>query len=460
MMKMIDPFRVVTSLVAATAIVLGGADVLGAEVAGQVSFTKQVVPILRVNCNACHKPDKTKGDLDLTTQAAILKGGKHGAVIVPGKPEESRLMKMIVGDPPEMPDDGDPLKVGEVELVKQWIAQGAKDDTPADDNTPVAAPVYQIAPVITSMKFSPDGQWLAVAGYHEVLLHKADGSGLVHRLVGRAERVEGIAFSPDGKLLGVCGGSPAEFGQVQFWDPAEGKLIKSYRLGYDSLYGISFSPDGKKVAFGAADKAVRTMEIETGKIGLDFRAHADWTFGTAFTLDGKQLVSAGRDMALKLIDLENQRFVDDINNPKDKIVSFARHPKEEQVVYGGDLGGVRLYKISDNQQRTAGRNDTNMIREFERQSGPAHAVAFSPDGMMLAVGVTGEVKVYNVGDGALKATLPGFDGPVYAITWKPDGTVIAAAGFDGRVRLYNAADGKAVKEFVPVPIGYAVATQK
>lgn len=432
-----------------------------AEDAPAVSFTKDIVPILRANCNGCHKPDKTKGDLDLTTYEAILKGGKHGTSLVAGDPDKSLIVESIVGDPPDMPEEGDPLKPEQIELIKTWIAQGAKDDTPNEADIVTPTPVYQVPPVVPAMAFSPDGSLLAVAGYHEVLLHKGDGTGLVARLVGRAPRVESIAFSADGTKLAVAGGSPGEFGHVQVWDVAGAKLLKAYKIGHDSLYGVSFSPDGQTLAFGGADKIVRQIKIEDGSTLLDFRAHADWVFGTAFSLDGKQLVSAGRDQALKLIDLETQRFVDDINNPKDKVVSFARHPKEDQVVYGGDLGGVRLYKISDNQQRTAGRNDTNMIREFERQEGPAHAVAFSPDGTMLAVGATGAARVFNVADGALKFALPAHEGPVYAISWKPDGSVIATAGFDGKVRFFSTADGKPVHEFIPVPIGgVASATQR
>ena len=433
---------------------MGAAASAAEESQATVSFTKQIVPILRANCNGCHKPDKTKGDLDLTTHAAIVKGGKSGPALVVGDPDTSLLYEEIIGDPPNMPEEGDPLEPEEIELIKQWIAQGAIDDTPSEDEIVIETPVYEVPPVIPAMAFSPDGSLLAVAGYHEVLLHKGDGSELVARLVGRAPRVESIAFSVDGTKLAVAGGSPGEFGHVQIWDVAGAKLLKAYKIGYDSLFGVSFSPDGQTVAFGGADKAVRQIKIEDGSTLLDFRAHADWVFGTAFTVDGKQLVSAGRDQAMKYIDLENQRFIDDINNPLDKIICFARHPKENQVVYGGNLGGVRLYTISDNQQRTAGRNDTNRLREFERQPGPVHAVAFSPDGSLLAVGITGGARVYNVADGAMKYALPGeFNGPVYAISWKPDGSVIATAGFDGKVRFFSAADGQPAHEFVPVPIG-------
>jgi WD40 repeat protein len=127
------------------------------------------------------------------------------------------------------------------------------------------------------------------------------------------------------------------------------------------------------------------------------------------------------------------------------------------VLYGGDQGTPRLYKISDNQGRTAGRNDTNLVRAFERQPGPASAVAFSPDGNAIAVGSVGEVRVYNANDGNRTATLSGHEGPVFAVAWSPDGNVIATGGFDGNVRLFEAKSGNLSKSFVPVPIEGAAA---
>src|SRR5690606_29905382 len=104
------------------------------------------------------------------------------------------------------------------------IAAGAHDDTPASTTPQYDAehpPVYEAAPVLTSLDFSPDGSLLAVSGYHEVLLHKADGSELVGRLVGLAERIESAIFSPDGVRLAVTGGSPGRLGEVQVWNVPE-----------------------------------------------------------------------------------------------------------------------------------------------------------------------------------------------------------------------------------------------
>jgi hypothetical protein len=418
-----------------------------------VSYYHDVRPILVSDCNACHKPEKNKGELDMTAFAALMKGGKHGPAIVAGDPGKSKLVEMVSGDDPDMPKDGDPLKQEQVAVITRWIQEGAKDDTPAAGSQVVATPVYTIPPVISAMAYSPDGSMLAISGYHEILLHKPDGSGLIARLIGESPRIESLAFSKDGKELAACGGAPAELGQVQIWDPNTHKALKTFDIGTDELYGVSFAPDEKSVACGGADKVVHRIDLGSGKELLDFRAHADWVLGTQFTHDGKQLVSAGRDKALKLIDLESGRFIDDINNPLEGCISLAIHPKEEQILYGGELGTARLYRISDNQGRTAGRNDTNLLKTFERQPGPVSAVAFSPDGNSVALGSVGKVRVYATSEPDKAAlTLSGIVGPVYAIAYRPDGSTLAVGGADGFVHVYNAKNGNLRKQFVPVPI--------
>ena len=97
-----------------------------------------------------------------------------------------------------MPKGKDPLTDMQIKLITDWIAQGAVDDTPASARAPLVdadhPPIYELLPVITSVAFSPEGELLAVAGYHEVLLHKGDGSGLVAptRRPFRARSIGGV----------------------------------------------------------------------------------------------------------------------------------------------------------------------------------------------------------------------------------------------------------------------------
>ena len=424
-----------------------------------VSFHRDVVPILAANCTGCHHPGKTKGGLVLTSYAAFQKGGKHGRAFEPADPDRSAVVAMIRGPEPEMPAEGDPLTPAEIEVIIRWIREGAKDDTPADAAVATTAPAaYRVAPPNPSIAFSPDGSLLAVAGYHEVILHGVGAGvpiGATDRLVGRAPRIQSLTFSADGKLLAVAGGSPGRFGEIQVWDVARRKQVAAYQVTTDTLFGVSFSPDGKNVAFGCADKTVRMLRVADGEELLRFRNHAEWVLGTCFTKDGKRLVSGGRDKALKIIDLANGRFVDDINNPIEPILALARHPEEDTVVYGGARGTPMIYRISDNQKRTAARNDTNLLRALERQSGAVHAVAFSRDGALVAAGgVDPLVRVQDVKTGKRVAVLRGHTGPVFSIAFHPGLAQprVATAGFDGRVRFYDARTGAMLAEFVPVPV--------
>ena len=94
-----------------------------------VSFTNDIVPIFKASCNECHNPKKAKGKLDMSTFAALKKGGKKGTPWKEGDPDKSLLVELVKGPMPEMPEDGDPLKPEQVALIARWIKEGAKDDT-------------------------------------------------------------------------------------------------------------------------------------------------------------------------------------------------------------------------------------------------------------------------------------------------------------------------------------------
>src|SRR5262245_27676787 len=78
--------------------------------AAQVTFAQDIQPIFEKTCWTCHSADLSLADLDLSTRDAALKGGEHGAAIVPGNAEGSKLYRMIAGlDQPTMPMEGDKL---------------------------------------------------------------------------------------------------------------------------------------------------------------------------------------------------------------------------------------------------------------------------------------------------------------------------------------------------------------
>lgn len=422
-----------------------------------VSFYEDVRPLLQVHCSGCHQPANPMGGLELTTFEGLLKGGaKHGRGVIGGDPDASPLLSMVTGKlEPRMPLGGEALAEETAALLTRWVREGATDDTPAEARAPQAPtepPTYAQAPTVTGLAFSPDGSLLAVGGFQEILLHKADGSGIEARLLGRSDKIHSLTFSADGKRLVAVGGTPAKFGELQVWDIAARELERSVMATTDTLFAGDLSPDGGRAVFGAADKTVRLVDLATGEEVFKAGHHEDWVLQAVFGVDGERIVSIGPDRAAKLADAGTGAFLENVNLLRDKLYAVARHPRRDHVLIGGEDRVPYLYTM-DRPRALKIADDSTLVHKYEEQQGKIFALAFSPDGSRIAVGgVAAEVPVYDTESGVRVAACGGHDGGIFVVAFSPDGTRLATGGFDGRVRLYDTDTGNLVKAFVPVPL--------
>ena len=353
-----------------------------------------------------------------------------------------------------MPEGEKPLPAEQIDLFARWIRQGAKDDTPEEFKRTLVTkepPTYTQPVTVTALAYSPDGTSLAVSGYREVLLHKPDGSGLQDRLVGLSERIEGIAFRRTGSVLLVAGGSAGRFGELQFWDWKERKLLRSVLPSYDTVYGAAFSADGKRVSFGCADNSARIIDAENGKQVLRVDHHLDWVFGTAFTLDGKHIVTASRDRTVKVCETDSGAFIGNLTtlDPTQASSSFAASFAGPDATNASPAArtGCRVCIAS-----VTGNAGGSLPRRYEKLKGRVEGLAFSADGKQFAAGgvaAWSASTARTTGRAIASLTVPG---TVFALAFRPDGKEIAVAGLDGKVRLFDLPAGKLVKEFVPVPL--------
>lgn len=440
-----------------------------------VSYHKQIRPIFQTNCQGCHQPARRGGEFVMTSVESMLQKGESGSAgVVPGQPEQSYLLSQIkpVDGKAAMPKgkEDKPLKDVEIELITRWIAEGAKDDSPAsskpqyDNEHP---PKYAAPPVITSIAYSPDGSLIAVSGYHEVLLHKADGSGLAGRLVGLSERIEKVAFSPDGTKLAVAGGSPGRFGEIQIWNVADRKLELAVPAGFDTAYGVSWAPNGKLLGFGCSDNTIRAIDPTTGQQVLFNGAHSDWVLDTAFSTNSDHMVTVSRDMSMKLVEVATQRFIDNITSItpgalKGGLATVEKHPTKDEFLVGGSDGEPKTYRMIRTTARQIG-DDANLLSKFQGLPGRVFAVAYSRDGNKIAAASSsdgkGTVRAYAVEGAKVLFTAEIPEGGAYAVAFSPDGNTLAVAGFDGVLRFYKVADGTLEKTLPSVEVQAKVAAK-
>lgn len=416
--------------------------------AADPSYTRDIVPILQKNCVGCHQGSMKSAGLDLTTYESFKKGGKQGDGF-------AQTIKYISGESkPSMPLGQPMMKAEVIDLFKAWIKLGAPDDTP-NVETKLLPSKYSLPPVITALRWSPDGKRLAVSGNGEVLVHTIDGkqTNLDKRLLGKSERILSIAWSKDGKLLVAGGGTPARFGEVQWWDMPSGQLMRTAELPNDTVFGASLSPDGSKVAVGCSDNTVHAFETASGKELYKIGSHENWVLGTVFSANGKRLVSVSRDRAAKILDANLGQFLENANTTqKSELNAVARHPSKDIIVIGGEDRYPYVYSLDRTRNMRVG-DDAMFIQRLDRQEGVILALDWSADAKLIAVaGASPKVNLYDAENGKPIASCSGHEAGIYALAFSPDNKTLATGGFDGKIRLYNTSDCSLLTSFVPVPL--------
>ncbi len=434
---------------------------------GKVSFIKDVAPILVRNCIACHNQKKSESKYIMTNFAQLAKGGQQGEDITlePGDPDASRFVELLRADgQPRMPYKQDPLPVDKIALIERWVKEGATYDggEPKEDwtsvlrkATPVSIPeIYSATVPVTALAFSPDGNDVAVSGYHEVNLWKTSDGTIGRRLTGHAERIYKIAYSADGKWLAVASGDPGQFGTARL-STAEpsggGKAVRDLVETTDSVLAVAFSPDSKLVAAAGADRAIRIWEVESGKQVALVEDHADWILDIAFSPDGKKLASASRDKTAKVFDVAKKESLVTFPGHAQTVYSVAFSPDGKQVFSAGEDNLIRVWNVDD---------DAKQVRQMGGFGGAVFKIALSPDGKALAACSSDKsVRIFDPTNGNQKQVLSGHNDWVYAIAFAPDGKSLASGSWDGEVRLWNLADGKAIRTILAAP-GYKFAEKQ
>lgn len=418
--------------------------------AADVSFTKEIAPVLVAKCLSCHSAEKAKGAYRLHTFEALVRAGSsEEAPVVPGQPDDSLLFKLLTtsDEDDRMPLKDDALPPAQIAAIRRWIEQGAKFDGKdralalsmlAPPEHPAAPREYNVPVPITALAFNVAGDQLAASGYHEITIWNPASGELVRRIGNVAERTFDLAFSANGQWLAAASGTPGKIGEVKLFNATNGELARVLVTTTDAALCLAFSPDAKHLAAGGADNTIRIWEMAGGKLLHTIEQHADWVLAVAFSPDGKELASGSRDKSARVFDVKSSELE----------TTFSGHGEFVTAIAWVDNKSV----LSASRERKAMRWNARDAKKTADLSGwetpPTRFLLAS--NRLFSAAMDGKVREHDVEAKKLVRTFEGPRDAAHALARHGDSR-LAAGTHDGRVFVWNAQDGALLHQFVAAP---------
>jgi len=252
--------------------------------------------------------------------------------------------------------------------------------------------------------------------------------------------ITAVEFAPrkkgaDAKELFVGG-----YYEVLVWNPADGKLLRRIPNMPQRTYALRHSPDGKllAVAGGTPGKygEVRLIKPESGELVRVLGMTSDVVFDCAFNPAGDRLATAAADGVVRVFEVESGSEERTITSHSDWVFAVAWNADGSQLATGSRDKTAKVFDAK------AGE----LLITYNGHNQPVRGVAFHPDGQRVySAGSDGKLHLWNVADGKKAGDIPGIGGEAYKLTAASDW--LFTSSIDKNVRQFDAKEDKLLREF-------------
>lgn len=304
------------------------------------------------------------------------------------------------------------------------------------------------APAAWSVAVSPDGKTVAT-GHDggrpgEIILWDAGTGAMLQTFHGHADGHSNyifcLAFSPDGKTLASGTGSYERSGEVLLRDAATGVIRHRLVAHKNYVQAIAFSPDGASLAtWASGERKVLFWDVKTGKRQRTLElSHGRPVYSAAFSADGK-LIAMGDDRnTIKLWDANTGKLRHSCESSDGTPAALAFSPDGTMLASRGTTSSepVRLWDTQSGK----------LLRALKSTGSSGRALVFSPDNKSLASGTElDSATIWDTQTGQVKHTLEGRDKRIAALAYHPTGRFLVGAGNDRMGLIWDPATGKLVR---------------
>jgi WD40 repeat protein len=428
---------------------------------GPVDFQREIMPLLKKNCTACHNVSKAEGDLNLESPASILKGGSAGPAAVATKGADSILLaRAAATDDEAMPPKDN--KVGakrftpqELGLIKLWIDQGAVGGAATAEKIdwqplpPGVQPIYAVT-------LTADGQYAACGRANQIFIYHVPTGRFVGKLTDPAllksglytkpgvadlDLIQSLAMSPDGKLLASGG-----FRTIKLWErPRDVKEPALPAPLAAAPKTMKVSPDGTVAAFAIGNE-VRLWNFATKKDGPKLADAKGAINAVAFSADGTKLAGVAADKIVRVWTVADGKLIAASEALTVEPTAVTIFGDGSQIAVGAADGKLRIFaaKAGDAKLAAVGKEIATPGKKITAMA-TVPTVAPAPQPQIVTGDELGNVIIMTGADGKTVKQLK-HGGEVTGLAVRPDGLKIAVVGLDKSLRVFNFADGKQLAE--------------